>query len=1234
MNRRTTRLAPPICLRQQGFRDVWQRLSMVLMLVMLTSMTAFGYGLTDSHYVFNGTWYTGSNTYEQPAGYANGADLGEIITTDGLVLGAEVKSWDESDAAKHLPVLHYCFDYVKDVHEDWHNDLTIPYDSWDGGNGNKFKSEDVGSVDLSGLALGPHTITVYVSKLCDDDNTVVYDDNNGSYYTASFTLIKAIDVPTAVAGLVYDGDFQTGVAAGTGYTLDGDDQAVAAGNYTVTAKLDPYYQWSDGSTNDVEITWSIGKKDLTVTANDHSITYGDAPTNNGVSYSGFVEGEDESDLGGTLAYAYSYSQYGDVGNAYTITPSGLTAANYDITFASGTLTVAKKSLTITANDHTIFYGSPAENNGVSYVGFVNGDENRENVLTGELTYTYTNSEGNYGEGNDDPGEYAITPGGLSATNYDIEFRTGTLTVVAVTVKVSVVDIDNGENISGANVQVLDGEEKVAEWESGTGSHEVGGLRASKTYTIRETAVPDGYILPSDYTFTINENGDVSSYSGNRSEDVMLVENSKTHVEISVVDTADGEELTGAHILVLDSESNVIKEWNSTTETYVIEGLSTGEEYTIHETAASEGYILPSDYTFTIATNGTVTYSGTKTTDESGNTVLLVQNSMTHVEVSVVDKHNSEKIAGGHVQVIDTNGDIFEEWDSTTGNHVIEGLKTGEEYTIHETEAPEGFLLSSDYTFTIDQEGKITSNGPTTVESGKTVLLVENDMCINLSVTISWNDDDDKYGVRPATVTVTLSDGTNETSYPLDNNSNPLTCTVEDLQKYKNGTEINYSWTITDEIDCYEQSEPQVEGTTTTFTMNLIDHGDCRQPGSEAAVNWSYNTTTKTITIGGTGQMMYYNSVYNGETYSNGAPWKAYANEIENVVIEDGITYVGSNTFAHCPNISCVTLPTDQQLYEIGPGAFGDCTSLTSIDLPMSVNKIYDGAFAGCSNLKTVRLGYGDATHVVTIGKDVFPVTTTIIVPDETAYNAYMNAATWNGTATGEDENKTDYTRLLAPAVITLDGNTSGWTTYCHKYSVSYSVEDGAAYTVSGINDSYVETAAAENVAPYTPTLVYKSGGNVTLTALPATATQNVPTNYNTTTGLVTQDGDGFTFVGATTTPVEDCITDGQSYALYGGEFLKIDDSTLDIPAHRCILTLNEQPQYSAPRLSIVQDSGEMTGIDSISTESGSQGVFGANAEGNTPSLRNSLDRRNLSGQRVGAGYKGIVIVNGRKVVIK
>ena len=184
-----------------------------------------------------------------------------------------MRDWDESDAAKHLPVLHYCFDYVKDTHEDWHDELTIPYGSWDG-SANVFRSEDIGDADLSDLDVGPHTISIYVSKLCDNDYTTVYDSNGDNNYTANFTLIKTIDVPVAAGPLTYDGTVQTGVAAGTGYTLT-DNTATGAGSYTATATLAQYYKWSDGTTAPKTISWSIAARPLTITAGDASKTAGD-----------------------------------------------------------------------------------------------------------------------------------------------------------------------------------------------------------------------------------------------------------------------------------------------------------------------------------------------------------------------------------------------------------------------------------------------------------------------------------------------------------------------------------------------------------------------------------------------------------------------------------------------------------------------------------------------------------------------------------------------------------------------------------------------------------------------------------------------------------------------------------------------------------------------------------------------------------------------------------------------
>lgn len=93
------------------------------------------------------------------------------------------------------------------------------------------------------------------------------------------------------------------------------------------------------------VDFTVSKRALTVTANPKTITYGEKPANDGVIYDGFVNGEDEKVLKGTLDFDYDYEQYGNVGS-YTITPKGLTSGNYDITFTKSILTVARKNVTI------------------------------------------------------------------------------------------------------------------------------------------------------------------------------------------------------------------------------------------------------------------------------------------------------------------------------------------------------------------------------------------------------------------------------------------------------------------------------------------------------------------------------------------------------------------------------------------------------------------------------------------------------------------------------------------------------------------------------------------------------------------------------------------------------------------------------------------------------------------------------------------------------------------------
>ena len=139
----------------------------------------------------------------------------------------------------------------------------------------------------------------------------------------------------------------------------------SASDYTTNGTITPSDATTQKGIGNYSVTYTdgaltIGKAVLTITAKDKTITYGEAPANDGVTYSGFITGEDENTAGvlsGTLAYAYTYAQYGDVGNTYTITPSGLTSNNYNIEFENGILTVQQKALTIKAKDQAITYGT-------------------------------------------------------------------------------------------------------------------------------------------------------------------------------------------------------------------------------------------------------------------------------------------------------------------------------------------------------------------------------------------------------------------------------------------------------------------------------------------------------------------------------------------------------------------------------------------------------------------------------------------------------------------------------------------------------------------------------------------------------------------------------------------------------------------------------------------------------------------------------------------------------------
>lgn len=197
------------------------------------------------------------------------------------------------------------------------------------------------------------------------------------------------------------------------------------------------------------------------------------------------------------------------------------------------------------------------------------------------------------------------------------------------VKVSKVDITDHKELAGAHIQILDKDGSIIdEWDSTWEAHEVTGLKTNEQYTLRETVAPDGYTVTSDTTFTLKEDGTVDKDNTQTTvsdDGTLLVEDSKTSVKVSKVDIADGKELEGAHIQVIDEDENIVAEWDSTKELHVIEGLKTDKKYILRETVAPTGYELTNDTTFVLKADGTVDTEKTTTVSKDG--VLLVQDKL-------------------------------------------------------------------------------------------------------------------------------------------------------------------------------------------------------------------------------------------------------------------------------------------------------------------------------------------------------------------------------------------------------------------------------------------------------------------------------------------------------------------------------------------------------------------------------------------------------------------------------
>ncbi len=139
---------------------------------------------------------------------------------------------------------------------------------------------------------------------------------------------------------------------------------------------------------------------------------------------------------------------------------------------------------------------------------------------------------------------------------------------------------------------------------------------------------------------------------------------------------------------------------------------------------------------------------------------------------------------------------------------------------------------------------------------------------------------------------------------------------------------------------------------------ITDSGECGP-----TVTWTLDEDGL-LTISGAGEM----TDYSYELYGATSPWRASEEtmlRVRSLVVENGVSSVGSESFMACGNLESVQIADSVE--KIGVHAFSGCSSLRELNLGGGVRRIEGRAFFGCTALNSLTI----PDSVTTIGPSAF-----------------------------------------------------------------------------------------------------------------------------------------------------------------------------------------------------------------------------------------------------------------------
>ena len=307
---------------------------------------------------------------------------------------------------------------------------------------------------------------------------------------------------------------------------------------------------------------------------------------------------------------------------------------------------------------------------------------------------------------------------------------------------------DGNNLYGVPMEIVDAKtgEQVYNWITDDNDLEIDGLPAGD-YIWREVNAPEGYVLAKPIEFTVKD-GDIQDiemknfsveFAKNGNDGNKLLKGGEFQVistktkQITdkwtsgehIFDVTEdmkaklmaGETVSDMYVDIEDDSSTYYRisknegrddyrllmqangetkyyniDINGDETTHMIRGTAEDQEYVITELKSPDGYATAEPVTFK--------------TDEDKNLTVEMIDEITRVEVSKQDITTNKELPGATLVVKDKDGNVLDEWVSTSEPHIIKNLTVGETYTLSETIAPDGYKIAQSIDFKIKDTGEV------------------------------------------------------------------------------------------------------------------------------------------------------------------------------------------------------------------------------------------------------------------------------------------------------------------------------------------------------------------------------------------------------------------------------------------------------------------------------------------------------------------------------------------------